>query len=73
MAEPTIIIYTHPDCEYSTTLKNELDKSKAKYKEIDISIVPGATEELLQITKGQRITPVIVEGERVTIGHYGIG
>jgi glutaredoxin len=73
MSEPTIVIYTHPDCEYSTTLKNELDKSKANYKEIDISAVPGASEELLKITNGQRITPVIVEGKRVTIGYYGIG
>ncbi len=73
MAEPSVVVYTHPDCDYSVTLKSDLDKKGVQYREIDISTVPGATEELMRLTNGERITPVMVEGGRVTVGYYGVG
>ena len=68
-----VIIYTHPDCEFSDAAKQEMDKAGTPYKEIDISLVAGAAEELERLTGGDRITPVIVEGDKVTIGFYGVG
>ena len=69
----TLIIYTHPDCEYSAAAKLDFDQQGIPYREIDVTKVPDASEELERLTGGERITPVIVEGKRVTIGYLGAG
>lgn len=68
-----LIIYTHPECDYSGSLKKELDSLGAGYDEIDLSLHPEAWAELEKLTGGERITPVSVEGELVTIGFHGVG
>ena len=68
-----LIIYTHPDCEYSAAAKLEFDELSISYREIDVTKVPGAVEELERLTGGERITPVIVEDGRVTVGYMGVG
>ena len=72
-ATEEIVIYTHPECEFSAAAKAEFQELGIPFKEIDISKVPGAAEELERLTGGERITPVIVEGGRVTIGYKGMG
>ena len=70
-SESTIILYTHPDCAFSAAAKMEYRRSKVAYTEIDVSKQPGKVEELLGLTNGERITPVIVDGGQVTIGFKG--
>jgi len=70
---PSIIIYTHPDCGYSQAAKEELDQDNIAYTEIDVSKVPEALSELERLTGGERITPVIVEGDQITVGWGGLG
>ena len=41
------------------------------YAEIDVAKQPEKVEDLLRLTNGERITPVTVEGEQVTIGFKG--
>ena len=67
-----LIIYTHPDCHVSQMAKAEFTRDSIAYKEIDISIVRGAFRELEGLTGGQRVTPVIVEGDKITIGYGGM-
>ena len=67
------LVYTHPDCSYSEALKEELQSEGTEYDEIDLSIHPEAWSKLEVLTDGDRITPVTVEGETVTIGFHGIG
>lgn len=69
--EPTITLYTHPDCAYSAAAKMEFRRSKVAYTEIDVAKQPEKVEELLGLTNGERITPVTVEGGHVTIGFKG--
>lgn len=69
----TIIIYTHPDCDYSAAAKDQLVQLEIPFKEIDISLSPESLAELEQLTGGERITPVIVEGDQVTVGFQGVG
>ncbi len=69
----TLVLYTHPDCSYSSAAKEELDQQQAAYHEIDVTIHPEAVAELMRLTGGERITPVIVEGEKVTVGFRGGG
>ena len=69
--ESTITMYTHPDCAYSAAAKMEYRRGKVAYTEIDVSKQPEKVEELLGLTNGERITPVIVDGGQVTIGFKG--
>ena len=69
----TLVIYTHPECGYSDALKDELDAQGARYEEIDLALRPEAWAGLEELTGGERITPVTVEGELVTVGFHGVG
>ena len=69
----TIVIYTHPDCNYSAAAKDEFLQGDIPFKEIDLSVTPEAWEEVERLTGGERITPVIVEGELVVVGFHGVG
>lgn len=71
--EESVVIYTHPDCGYSASAKNELLQFDIPFREVDLSETPEAWQEVERLTGGQRITPVMVEGELVTVGFHGLG
>ena len=71
--DSTITVYTHPECPYSTAVKIDYNNRGVAFKEIDISVRPEAIPELERLTGGERITPVIVNGDEVSIGFNGIG
>lgn len=71
--QETVLIYTHPDCGYSDAAKEEFLQSDVRFREIDVSVIPEAWEEVERLTGGKRITPVIVEGALVTVGFHGVG
>lgn len=75
MAEKTatLVVYTHPDCQGCDMVLDDLDRRAVPYKQIDVTLVPGAVEELLKLTDGLRVTPVMVDDGKVTIGFRGIG
>jgi len=65
------LIYTHPDCAYSSAAKMDYRKRKIEYTEIDLSKMADQIPTLLELTNGERVTPVIVEDGIVTIGFKG--
>ena len=65
------LIYTHPDCAYSSAAKMDYRKRKIEYTEIDLSKSADQIPALLELTNGERVTPVIVEDGIVTIGFKG--
>jgi len=69
--QPAIVVYTHPDCAYSAAAKMDYRKRQVEFQEIDVSKQRDKIPELLKLTKGERITPVIVENGKVTIGFKG--
>ena len=71
MAQVETIIYTHPDCAYSSAAKMDYRKRKVEYTEIDLSKQADQITALLALTDGERVTPVIVENGEVTIGFKG--
>lgn len=71
--EPTLVIYTRPDCSYSDALLHDLDRDGIEYSLIDVSEQPQYLPELERLTGGERITPVMVEGDVVVVGYNGIG
>ena len=68
-----IVMYTHPDCGSSDAARDEFLQNDIPFREIDLSVTPEAWEEVERLTGGERITPVIVEGELVTVGFHGVG
>ena len=68
-----LVIYTHPDCSYSAAARDELVQSEIEFTEIDLSIRPEAWVEVERLTGGDRTTPVMVEGDFVTVGFHGVG
>jgi glutaredoxin len=71
VAQVKTIIYTHPDCAYSSAAKMDYRKRKVEYTEIDLSKQVDQIPALLALTDGERVTPVIVENGEVTIGFKG--
>jgi glutaredoxin len=68
-----VVLYTHPDCSYSDALKSELDEVGTVYDEINLALNPEAWTDLEALTGGERITPVLIEGEAVSVGYHGVG
>ncbi len=71
--DDTLVIYTHPNCGYSSAAKDELSQSDIPFKEIDLSVTPEAWADVERLTGGERTTPIIVEGDLVTVGFHGVG
>lgn len=69
----TVVIYTRKDCSYSDAALSELKDNGTSFREIDIDEVPGAKEELLRLSNGEPITPVMVVDGEVVIGYHGLG
>ena len=73
VTDAPLIVYTRPDCSYSDALLHDLDKDEVEYKKIDLEDHPEFIGELERLTGGERITPVMVEGDLVIVGYHGIG
>ena len=68
-----LIVYTRPDCSYSDALLHDLDKDGVAYEQIDLEAHPEQIPEMERLTGGERITPVMVEGDLVIVGYHGVG
>ena len=71
LSNPTV--YTHPECSYSDALKDELKEEGREYTEINLALLPEAWADLEKLTGGERITPVMVDGDEVMVGFHGVG
>ena len=64
-----VTIYTGPFCNYCDAAKRLLIRNNASYKEIDISKVEGAMDEMIKRANGKRTIPQIFFGDE-HIGGY---
>ena len=64
-----VTIYTGPLCNYCEAAKRLLTRNKVEYKEIDISTVDGAMDEMIKKANGKRTIPQIFFGDQ-HIGGY---
>ena len=71
MTQASTIIYTHPDCAYSSAAKMDYRHRGVSFVEIDVSKERDKIDDLLSLTGGERVTPVIVENGEATIGFKG--
>ncbi|MSP10711.1 MAG: glutaredoxin 3 [Pelagibacteraceae bacterium] len=64
-----VVIYTSPMCNYCDAAKRLFNRNNITYKEIDISLVDGAIEEMIKRSNGKRTIPQIFF-ENQHIGGY---
>ena len=68
-----ILVYSTLGCGYTDVVKAELERDGKDYEEINLSLYPERWDEILEYTDGVKLTPVVVDGEEVTVGVNGIG
>jgi len=68
---PPVLLYTKAGCPYCDAKRTELAARGVTVREIDVSARPQAVVELLKLTGGRRIVPVIVEGSAIAVAPDG--
>ena len=66
-----VIIYTKPGCPYCAAAMQDLEERGVPYEEISTENNPKAVEEVMRLSNGKGIVPVMVSGEEVKIGFGG--
>jgi glutaredoxin 3 len=65
-----ITIYTKPGCPYCAAAKEDFTNRGIAFAERDVTSDPAVKEEAISLA-GEAKVPVIVEGEKVTVGFKG--
>ena len=67
-----VVIYTTPGCASCDEAKKDLEERGVPYEEISAENNPRAVEEVMRLSNGTGIVPIIVTGQEVKIG-FGCG
>ena len=67
----SVTIYTKPGCPYCAAAKTRMQEQSVAYEEIDVFLVEGAREKLIELTGGRAVVPVIVDGDKVSVAPGG--
>lgn len=65
------ILYTRDGCPACDRLKASLAAAGERFTEVNLSREPQATTELLKLTAGRRIVPVVVRSGRIEVAPEG--
>ena len=71
MPAAPVLLYTKTGCPHCDAKRAELAARGVAVREINVSEHPEAVAELLKVTRGRRIVPVVVEGGRIEIAPEG--
>ena len=66
-----VLLYTATGCPHCDARRRDLVARGATWREINVTERPEAIVELLKLTGGRRIVPVVVEGARIEIAPDG--
>jgi glutaredoxin 3 len=66
-----VLLYTTTGCPFCEAKRQELAARGAPWREVNLSAQPEAIAELLKLTRGRRIVPVLVDGARIEIAPGG--
>ena len=72
-ASRKVVIYTQPGCPPCSAAKRDLEERGVPYEEIGIADNPKAAEEVMRLSNGKGIVPILVTGEEVQVGFGGGG
>lgn len=66
-----VTLYVTRDCEHCDRQRQALVQRAVTFTEVDVTAHPEVVPELLKLTKGRRIVPVLVEGARIMVARDG--
>ncbi|MFQ5957195.1 MAG: UXX-star selenoprotein family 1, partial [Candidatus Brocadiales bacterium] len=66
-----VVIFGKDDCPYTIGARDDFAKRGISVEYINVKKDPQAMERMLALSAGRREVPVIVEGEKVTVGFGG--
>jgi glutaredoxin len=66
-----VLLYTRTGCSYCDAKRAEFAARGVPVREINVSERPQAVAELMKLTGGRRIVPVVVEGSRIDVAPDG--
>ncbi|MFZ5979785.1 MAG: Uxx-star family glutaredoxin-like (seleno)protein [Candidatus Zixiibacteriota bacterium] len=66
-----VIIYTKTGCPYCAAAMKDYKDKGIPFKEINVTERPEYKNKVLELTGGQRIVPVIVDGDHIQAGFGG--
>ena len=66
-----VLLYTKAGCPACDAKRAELVGRGVPFREIDVGQKPETIPELLKLTRGRRIVPVVVDGGRIAIAPEG--
>lgn len=66
-----VLLYTRAECPHCDAMRDALVARGADIREIDVGRQPEVIPELLKLTKGRRIVPVVVERGRIDVAPDG--
>lgn len=65
------LLYVQAGCAHCEALRADLVRRGVPYREVDVGARPERIAELLKLTRGRRVVPVLVEGGRILIAPQG--
>jgi glutaredoxin 3 len=71
MSHDTVVIFGKDACPYTQAARDDYAKRGLTVDYINVKKSPAGLERMLEYSKGKRLVPVIVQGDRVTIGFGG--
>ena len=66
-----VLIFGKDTCPYTTAARDHYRDTGVAFEYLNVKKHPHELERMLRFSGGRRDVPVIVEGERVTIGFGG--
>jgi glutaredoxin len=66
-----VLIFGKDSCPYTLAARDDYEARGARVTYVNVKKNPAELQRMLQYSGGRRAVPVIVEGERVTIGYAG--
>lgn len=66
-----ITVYIKDNCPHCAALRRDLDHSGYHYDVVDIGTSPEVVAELLKLTGGKRVVPVLVDGVTIKVAPTG--
>jgi glutaredoxin len=66
-----VLLYTRTGCSYCDAKRAELAARGGPVREINLSECPQAIAELMKLTGGRRLVPVVVDGASILVAPDG--
>jgi len=66
-----VLLYTKTGCPFSDAKRTQLAARGIAVREIDVALRPQSLVELLKLTGGRRIVPVVVEAGVIAVAPDG--